>query len=261
MLKKLVQRDRDRVLSYLEKNFCDCIYLCIDLEKYGVGHPEVGFWYSERKGEPYLVFMKYYDSIQVFCADDNWKAEEYAEWMNQFSVTMIRGNARAIQKLEGYLEGYHTAYGITVHETEYREFPQFSMVERAGVEDAMEIARLMCADREFGENYTAENLAVQIRDRMIENVGRNFIIRENGKIAAHVGTFIENAKAAVESGLIVDEKYKNKFYGLIVHEYLKKITMQEGKLLYAFRINDAMQRYTRAANESICGYYGKMTRG
>lgn len=260
MIKRLNKKDESKALEYLEKYFADCIYLCIDLKRYGTEHPEVLFWYSEAEGELNTVLMKYYDSFQIFSADQSWKAEEYAAFMERFHVTTINGNAEVIQKLDKCMKGYRAAYGVVVQEKKYKEFPQFSLISRAAKEDAGKIARLMCSDKEFGDNYTIEDLSRQLADRMREKIGRSYVLREDGKIVAHVGTFIEDEKIVVESGLIVDEAYKSKFYGLIVHEYLKKVIMEEGKTVYAFRIKDNMQRYTEAGNDDVCGHYGKMTR-
>lgn len=260
MIKKLTQDKVGLILEYLKAHFSNCIYLYIDLKKYGVTHPEVLFWYSEADGDPNTVIMKYYNSFQIFSADKDWKPDEYAAFIAQHSVLTISGNIEVIRKLDKHLRGFKTAYGLVIHEKKYKEFPQFSLVSKADAHDALEIARLMCSDQEFGENYTVENLSRQLADRILENAGRSYILRENDRIVAHVGTFIEDETMVVESGLIVDRTFKNKFYGLIIHEYLKKTMIEEGKNVYAFRINEHMQSYTKAGNDDICGYYGKMTR-
>ncbi len=260
MIKRLENNEVGKVLWFLEKHFSDCIFLYMDLKKYGVNHPDVSFWYSEKNGGPHTVLMKYYDSFQVYSSECDWQPEEYAELISKFHVSTINGNEEVIRKLDKCLKGYKTAYGVIVQEKRYKEFPQFSLITKANPEESCEIAQLMCSDKEFQENYTVENLAKQLGDRMKENAGRSYVLREDGKIVAHVGTFIEDERIVVESGLIVDEAYRNKFYGLIIHEYLKKIIMEERKKVYAFRIRDNMQRYTKAGNDDICGYYGKMTR-
>lgn len=260
MIKELTESKMKEVQDYLNTYFLECIYICADLQIYGVNSPDVKFWYEEKEGKLQTVFMKYYDSFQIFSGDNDWAAEEYAEWICSFGVTTICGKKSMIEKLEKLLEHYEAAYGIIIEEKGYKEFPQFSMIHQAKIEEAEEIAELICRDEEFKSNYSVDVLTRQLKDRIRKGIGRSFVLREGNILAAHVSTFVENDKIAVESGLIVDAAYKNKFYGLIIHEYLKKVLAEEGKSIYAFRIKENMKRYTHLANEVVCGEYGKMTR-
>lgn len=259
-MKKLEEKDFDRILNYLREHKTECIYLTIDLEKYGTKSPQVDFWYNETDGEPDTVLMKYYDSFQIFSANPNWNVEEAAEWIAQYEVTTICGKESMIRALSEKLSDYTPAYGVVVKQDTFREFRQFENIRSALPEDAMEIARLMCLDEEFDENYKLEVLAEQLADRMKEGVGRSYVMREDGRIVAHVSVFAENSDMAVVSGLIVAPEYAGKFYGMIIYEYVKMQLMQEGKTVYGFRIKDSMKRCAKAENGAVCGGYGKLTR-
>ena len=79
MIKRLENNEVGKVLWFLEKHFSDCIFLYMDLKKYGVNHPDVNFWYSEKNGGPHTVLMKYYDSFQVYSSECDWQPEEYSD--------------------------------------------------------------------------------------------------------------------------------------------------------------------------------------
>lgn len=259
-MRKMVENDLKAVKDYLYENLESCIYLYIDLQKYGLDNPNVTFWISEKDGKPYTVAMKYYDSIQVFCNDHEWDAEEMADLIKKYPVTTICGEESLIQKLSEKTGEYDTDYGIIVRAETYQEFDQFSDITKAEPKDAMQIAKLVCSDDDFGENYDVPVLAQQLADRMREGVGRSFVLWQDGEIAAHVAAFAETEEIAVLSGLIAKPEYRNKLYGMIIHEYIKKILLSEGKAVYAFRIKARMKRYAKATGEKICGHYGKMTR-
>lgn len=259
-MKKLANEKIVEVQTCLYQHISESIYLTIDLEKYGVSNPQAQFWYDETNGQIDTVVMKYYDSFQIFSSNPQWNPEETAELARRYEVTTICGKKSMIECLIKMLPEYEASYGVIVRENTYREFPQFSLIEEAHSEDAMEIAQLMCTDEDFDENYEVEILAKQLADRMEDNSGRSFVIREDGKIVAHTSVFAENNTIAVESGLIVDKDYKDKLYGMMIHEYLKKKLLAEGKTIYGFRIKDSMKRCTKASKDNVCGYYGKMTR-
>lgn len=260
-MRRVTENEESTVLKYLQDHVSECIYLCIDLQKYGTKNPDALFWCSWENDEPDTVAMKYYDSFQIFSANEKWDTVSTAELIKEHPVMTISGKASMIEELSGLLPEYTAAYGVIVEEADYREFRQFETIREAVPEDAMEIARLMCTDQEFGDNYEIETLARQLADRMREKAGRSYVMWEDGKIVAHTAIFAENGEIAVESGLIVDAAYQSKFYGMIIHEYVKKQLAQEGKKLYGFRINDRMKRCTKAVDsDPVCGHYGKLTR-
>lgn len=260
-MRRMTGRDESAVLEYLRDHVSECIYLYIDLQKYGTENPDVQFWCTWKGEKPDTVLMKYYDSFQIFSANEAWDVEETVRLLEEYPVTTICGKKSMIEELSARLPEYTAAYGVVVKEEDYREFPQFASIREAVPEDAVEIARLMCTDEEFGDNYEVETLTRQLADRMREKVGRSYVMWEDGKIVAHTGIFAENEEIAVESGLIVDAAYQSKFYGIIIHEYIKKQLLEEGKKLYGFRIKGRMKRCTKAANsDPVCGFYGKLTR-
>lgn len=259
-MRQITGSDMNAILRYLQEHMSDCIYLYIDLQKYGTENPNVQFWCSWKGESPNTVLMKYYDSFQIFSAYEKWDIEETIKLLKEHPVTTISGKANMIEELSALLPEYISAYGVIVDEKDYREFEQFSSIREARPEDATEIARLMCTDEEFENNYKVEVLARQLADRIREKVGRSYIMREDGKIVAHTAIFAENEEVAVESGLIVDAAYQSRFYGMIIHEYIKKQMIKEGKKLYGFRIKERMKRCTKAVDsDPVCGHYGKLT--
>lgn len=260
MKKVTCREEQERILLHLKKHLTECIYLTIDLEIYGYTHPEVEFWYDEKEGEVETVLMKYYDSFQIFSANENWDASKSAEFMKSYMVKTICGKESMIIKLAELMPEYKVQYGIVVKEDSFKEFKQFELVRSAVPEDAREIAELLLTDEDFGTNYSLDGLEKQLSDRMKEKKGRSFVMVEDHKIVAHTAIYAECEDVAVESGLIVHEDYQKKFYGMIIHEFIKKKLLTEGKTLYGFRIVDNMQRYAKAVGMNVCGHYGKMTR-
>lgn len=259
MIKKLVdETTRQRILGLVKKNIERCLYLGIDLEVYGLECPDVDFYYSEDHGDIDLVIMHYYDSVRMFTPSGSWDARECAEFIRPFRAMAICGEKSMIQKVQPYFPDYDAEYGIVIADTEYKNFPQFRLVSRASEQDIPEIAQLMFSTEEFSRNNTLEVLEQQLLDRMRMGMGRDYIIRENGVIAAHTAIYAECGSAAVESGLVVHEDYKKKFYGLIIHEYIKKTLSEEHKTLYGLRYNDGMQKNARAEKLDVRSECGKL---
>ena len=259
---KLANRsDINKIILFLKENVEHCIYIYIDIVKYGVEHSDIKLWYSETNKEINGVVMKYYDSFQLFFVDVEQDKQEICRILEENPVKTISGNEELIKAIEKYFSDTYVAnYGIVVKETKYKKLPGFDKVEPASISDCEAIAHLMCQDEEFGNNYEETELARQLKDRMQTGMGKSFILRENGEIVGHVATFAEVDDLVVQSGLIVSKKCKNPFSGLILHEYMKSVSLDAGKTVFAFRIKEEMQKYEKSPGTIICGNYGKLTK-
>ena len=261
-LRKLTDENtRQRILSILKANIAQCLYLGIDLEVYGLDCPDVNFYYSESSGGIDLVVMHYYDSVRIYSPGESWDVSACAELIRPFRPMAVCGKKDMIERMQEYFPDYDGEYGIVIADTQYKAFPQFRLVSRATEEDIPEIAELLYSTEEFRRNNTLDVLERQLRDRMRMGIGRNFIIRENGVVAAHTAIYAECGDAAVESGLVVHEDYKRKFYGLIIHEYIKKLLSEEHKTLYGLRYNEGMQQNARAEKLDVRAECGKLVPG
>lgn len=249
---------REKYLTVLKKNIAECLYLAIDLETYGLNDPNVTFYYDEVNGEPETLIMKYYDSVQLFSADADWNAADHADFIASLSPVAICAKKDIIEKLENFFPDYFPEYGIVIADNKYMEFKQFSMVRQARPEDADRIAGLMFSTEEFRQNNTFDTLVKQLSDRMKSGLGRSFVIEDNGIIAAHSAIYAECGDAAVESGLVVHEDHKRKFYGMIIHEYIKKQLTLENKTLYGLRYNESMQNSARKEKLDIRAECGRL---
>lgn len=252
------EQQREKFLTLLKRNIAQCLYLAIDLETYGLNDPNVAFYYDEARGEPETLIMNYYDSVQLFSADAAWNAADYAGFIGSLSPVAVCAKRDIIEKLEPFFPDYFSEYGVVIADNKYTEFKQFGMVRRAQPEDAQRIAELMFSTEEFRQNNTLDTLAKQLSDRMSSGKGRSFIIEENGVIAAHSAIYAECGGAAVESGLVVHEDFKRKFYGLIIHEFIKKQLTLENKTLYGLRYNESMRNSAKMEKLDIRAECGRL---
>ena len=249
---------KESFLQILKENIAQWLYLEIDLEMYDLNHPQVSFYYDLDQGELNTLIMKYYDSVQIYSPKDQWSGEAYVDFLLDLDPVAICGRKQMIEQLQPFMHDYFAEYGIVVADNRYREFPQFDLVRQANSQDAGQIAELMFSTEEFSQNNSLEVLKKQLLDRMNSGIGRSFVIEENGMIVAHTAIYAECGNVAVESGLVVHDQYVKKFYGLIIHEYIKKVLTQEGKTLYGLRYNDNMQNSAKKEAMDVRAECGRL---
>ena len=249
---------QEKIQKMMMEHIADCLYMCIDLEVYGITDPNVEFYYNENNGNIDTVIMRYYDSIRLYSSDIGPICNECVEFIRSFKPMAICGQSSIIKVLESYFSEYEPEYGIIISNNKYTEFKQFELITQAGIQDVKEIAELMFSTEEFSRNNTISTLEKQLLDRMKMGMGRNYIIRENGAVVAHSAIVAEYGDYAIESGLVVREDCKKKLYGMIIHQYIIKQLTLENKVLFGIRYNNGMRKNAKAEKLNILSECGRL---
>jgi predicted GNAT family acetyltransferase len=233
----------------------------IDIAKYGLDHPEMKVWISGDGGAVSSVVMKYFTSMQVYSPRSP-DMLEIAPLVQQERVPIITGTAEAMRGLLPLLSGgYEASYGWTFEVDSFRPFSSPEPIVLAEEDDMAECAALICSDASIGGYYACENLTRQLMERRSEGMGRNYIIRKDGCIIAHIATYAEFENLAVSSGLIVHPEYRDLPYGTFLESHLINELLAEGKRVFSFLHSEKRVKYYRALGITRCWNNGKLTRG
>lgn len=248
------------IKTYLKRDVGNCVYLYIDICKYGLDNPNMKVWYDTDTNGINLVVMKYYDSIQVYSHVDTWDADQVCELINKEHTSMVSGQKRIIEKIyPQYEDAYKIEYGYVFRMTSYREFENVETIETATIEDTHEIAELICSNESIGGYYEVQNLAQQLAERMETGIGRNLLIRKEGKIIAHIATYAEYNNIAVTGGLIAKADDSNIPYGTILESRLVLDLLSEKFHIYTFVTEKKRAKFLKLMDCEEYGRYGKMT--
>ena len=200
------------------------------------------------------VLLQDYTGINVFSYKNNLDVPATVAFLQEKQPSMINGPLETLEKLYPYFrETYDFEAGYvtellekpkdeSMSETDesdaetQAEFP----VEKAGEAELPEIAALICTDEGVGGTYTTEGLAAQLLERQRDGFGRNYFIRQNGRIVCHAGTYAEVDDLAVVSGVITAEDSRGQNLADRVVSKLNKELLAEGK-------HPCLFYYTRSA--------------
>ena len=260
MLYEMKAADVEEVLAYLRKDIENCIYLYIDIWKYGVSNPHMKVWFEKDSQTFNMVIMKYHNSFQIYSHLEKVETETIWELMKANGITMVSSRDEIIRQLEPLCQKeYFTTFGEILRLTNFHSFDCEDIhIEEAEESDAYEIAQLICADEYYRESYTVEELYGQLVDRMKTKMGRSFIIRDNHKIVAHNSTSAETDDVAVAAMLLVKKEYRHTMYGLALEEFIVKKVNQEGKKLFGFSTNRKRRKQFELMGNKVVARYGKL---
>ncbi len=258
MINRAVKEEIPEILGYLDRDTANCIYMYVDIGTYGLDNPAMKVWIERNSaGEIDLVIMKYYNSLQLFSADDTFDTESCAELVRIEDVPVINARYSLLEKIMPFVPGYELEHGIVYRCGRGIEREAPFCIERARDNDFGEIAELICSAETFA-HYEPETLAVQLKERASTGMGRNLVIRKDGTIIAHIATFAEYRDVAVTSGLVVREGNGDFPYGTYLENYLFRELSEEGKRVYTFVTGRMRVKLLDAMGFPQVADYGKM---
>lgn len=249
------------ILKYLRRHVSDCLYMYIDIAKYGIDPKFLRVWLSGDEADPGTVVMKYHTGLSFYCEGDDPDLEGVAALVESEKPLSITAKKSLLLPLhERIADRYNAEYGYVFEFTDYQPMEPGIPVERAGEEDAMEIARLVTGDESIGSYYEIRDLADQFAERMRTGFGRSYVIREDGKIIAHIASYAEYDGLATTSGLIVDEDHRSGIYGAYLEKYLVEDLKKDGFTVYTFIEKRLRKKLLERMGNRCVGEYGKLTR-
>lgn len=256
------EKDVLKILGYLKKGIQDCIYMYIDIKKYGLKNSAMKVWYdNDENGQLNIVVMKYHTSISLYSNEDDRDLKGVIELIKEYSPNSISAKKVFIEKI--YFEMadvYDVMYGHILQLVKYPDFKKDYIVETAQDKDMLEIAKLVVSDVQIGAYYDVNDLAEQFKERRHSGMGRNYIIRENGRIVGHIATYAELDNIAVASGLIADPSYEGRLLlGPILEGYMIREMHKEGYTLFGFVTPRRSKMLVKYGNKFV-SEYGKLSK-
>ena len=228
--------DPQTVMDYIGKDYGKCLYMFIDLKKYGLKTDYFKIWIQHDDDENIIsLISQYYDGIQIYSKKNDFNPDEAASFINEKKYSMIVGMEETLEKLLPYIENASWEVGY-VGKLNDLTFTPDSMAYRAAETEIPEIVKLISEDEALGKPYGSELLLKQYIERYKDSFGRSYILRDemNHKIICHVATYAETDELAVISGVITSPEYRGKGYSKGTLASLGNELLSEDKDVFSY---------------------------
>lgn len=232
MFKRVEIEEESLIKKYIGTEYDKCLYLYLDFVKYGLNNENLKFWLDAENEEIKCVILKYYSGMHIFSKNKNCNYENIIKLIDEEKPSVICAEKYLIENLSDKLgeSEYKAEYGwVRVLSKQYT--CEDSIVKKAEESDFEEISNLIINDH-MGEFYELDELVCQIKEREDDNYGRNYIIKEEGRIISNASTTAEIDEVAVLSNVITDPSYRGKGLATIVCSKLCNDLIDEGKKVY-----------------------------
>lgn len=233
MIVRLTESDRQEVLRHIGDERGRCLYLYMDILKFGLNSPEVAVWAQRIDGEIAALMLKYHNGFHIYARKTDFDSGEMADLIRRIAPGLVCGEVSVLQSLSSALPEYTAEYGVI-----YKLGKLSACADRAGVqaacsEDFRPVARMLMEDEDYGSGFTLEELEGQFRGRQEAGVSRSLVLKQGGEVVAHVATGAETADVATVNGLVVAKSLRRRGLATKMMNALCAELQSEGKDVYS----------------------------
>ena len=258
-LVRATEEDVPGILEYLSSDIPNCLYLYLDIYTYGVKDPNIIVWFGKDGDKIALVVMNYHGGFQIYSDRKDLDLTPVIEKIDEYDIDRFYARKDIIERLEPrYSDRYFSEYGKIVELKKYRVMKGIERVEEATKEDIPEIVDLLLTDDMRKATYSKEDLEEQMIDRVRTGMGASYIIREDGKIVAHLGIAAQTDKFRVAALTMVHTEYRNTLYGTLVDSYLINVLGKDGKRAFSFMTDERRIKMFLMMGDEVAAEYGKL---
>lgn len=236
MITECNESNVQQVFDYIGNDYEKCLYMYIDLVKYGLENENFNVWiqYNDEENICCLI-SKYYSGMLIYSRDYDLISDELKEFLVQNDPDVVSGMKESMYKIKDGFSEYHETIGFVgkLEELTYTPNPN---CYSASDDEIEEIARLVAQDENIGMHYGFDSIYKQFKDRREDNFGRNCIERDGdtNEIICHVATSAELPELAVIGSVITAPKYRGKGYSKKNLAALCNQLMLEDKRVFSY---------------------------
>lgn len=260
MIIQCKSKDVNNVFSYIGNDYGKCLYMYIDLKKYGLKNKNFNVWIQINNQEICCIISKYYTGIQIYSKSNNFIVTEVIDFIKKNNPSMISGMQRTIGLIQDSFPEYLSEIG-TVGKLVELVYPPNSNAYLASFDELNEIVKIVSNDKNLGKPYGYDLLYKQYYERKKDKFGRNFILRDNitNEIICHVATYAELPELCVFSGVITSPKYRGKGFSKGTLAALSKELLGENKEIFSYFYIPAAEKMHYGIGFESIGKWQKLT--
>lgn len=233
MIVRLTEPEKQDVLRYIGDERGRCLYMYMDILKFGLDGPEVAVWAQRTDGETAALMMKYHNGFHIYAKTSDVDYGEMAGLIRRVGPGLVCGEGHVIQSLSPSLPEYAAEYGVIYKLGKLRAHADRTRVQTAHSGDFRQVARMLAQDEDYGSGFTPEELEEQFRGRQEAGLSRSLVLRQGREVVAHVATGAETADVATVNGLVVEKSLRHQGLATKMMTALCSELQSEGKDVFS----------------------------
>lgn len=239
MIVKCTQSDIDAILSYIGNEYPKCLYLFLNLTRYGFDNDRIESFIQYDEGVISTVMLQYYSCLHIYSKDNSFDNEELTSFISsKKDLSMLYCESSTADKIASKLsKKIKKHFSITkgwVAQVKKLNIVPKGIAIKAKSCDFEQIVKMIYDDDDIGRSYKYDELAKQLEERNKEGYSRNLVIKDNELVIAHACTNAEIDKIAVVAELLVRKKYRRQGLASEIWGDICNQLLTEGKEVFSY---------------------------
>ncbi len=255
MVRRLEEKDRQRVLDFLREEASINLFIIGDIEAFGFEEEFQTLWGQfTQDNQIEGVLLKFHESYIPYFKKEDIDITDFVKIILRTEGTkIVSGKESILDRFDKILPEHKTQstfFCELTHQDKLLHDESMTQVKKADKKDAKRIYELIETIEEFNR---VTNSIERIEHTLQTKTGRVFYMEDvNGEMVAIAQTTAENSQSAMVVGVATRKDYRGKGF---MHKCLIKLCMEvmsEGKTLCLFYDNPAAGRiYHKVGFETI----------
>lgn len=261
MIAKYDERDRDQFLGYIGSDWGECPYLYMNFVGLSGISPGVEAFICRSGSAVSAVMLRYYNALHIFSRERDLDANELKAFVADMDPMVIWINENAYGILKDILIGYCVETLPVMSCSSPAADVDTSGVEVATEADLPEIAELMLGDELYRSGYAnASQIIGPFSERMRQGVGISYIVRIEGRLAAHISINAMASGIAVYGALVVGRQFRRQGLARKVRAKLMEDMAARNMTVLDFAISEATRKIDIAGGGKFIGNIIKLSK-
>lgn len=233
MITRLTELDKAEVFQYIGDERGKCLYMYLDILKFGLNIAEVSVWAQRVNHKIVALMMKYHNGFHIYAKRGDVICNEIIDLIKRLHPSLICGEKRMVQLLTPSLPEYGAEYGVVYKFSAPHIHFGGADIRRARSEDFSQIAQLLKEDEDYGAAFTCEELELQFRTRQEIGMSRSLVLYDGEEVIGHVATGAESEDIATVNGLVVKKNHRRQGLATKLLCSLCSVLQSEGKDVFS----------------------------
>lgn len=200
------EKDREMLFGFLKQEAVYNTFLLADIADFGFDEEFQTVFAEVENGECIGVYLCFYKNLLISCRDNRVNVDFLEQLFGMFVPDVIMGRPENVRVAHWLLTDYDLENrGFYVLDDASGLEAAAEQPETAGTEDAREIYEFLREIPELRDMYTSDHM---ISDQIGKAAGVHYLIRRDGRIAAHGCIAAESETSAMIGGIGTAPEYR-----------------------------------------------------
>jgi len=242
MIESAVQDDMERVLRYIGCSYEECLYLYLNLRKYGMDSSDVSVWLDKGNDQILGVYLKYFDCLHFFTKDSKYQIQDILSQIELRHPKVIFMQKQIGEKISERLAPLYELHYMDVMSAGRVRSVDTDGVKRTDRSDISSVVDFLMSDAAYTRVYDRKTVYDQFLQRYNDGYSRFHYISKNGKIVSCAGTNAELNDVAVIGGLLTSPPCRGQGLCSKVTSSIWSEVLSEGKRAFSL-VDDPVSKH------------------